>query len=233
MLGLEERRIEPEILDELAADDPRAIRSRADLRRINALMGNAPILASLVNAHGEPRAGARLVEFGAGDGHQTLRVARRLAKRWPDAHLTLLDINPSVAPQTARAIEALGWRVETLAADVFDWARRDGEPYDVAWANLVLHHFDDRGLADLLGALGRRARTVVAAETRRTVPSLVAAWGTALIGANDVSRHDAPASVRAGFRNGEIGALWTGETLHDVRRGPFTHAFAGRSPRRP
>ena len=235
--GLDRRRIVPEILDGLSADDPRAVRSRGDLRRINWLMGNASVIASLVNRHAEPRAGARFVEFGAGDGRQSLRVARRLAKRWPNASLTLLDINPSVSDATRRRIEGLGWRVEVVARDVFGWAgqgsdqgsEQGGEPFDAAWANLVLHHFDDDALAELLKALARRAQVVVAAETRRTIPSLLAAWGTALIGANDVSRHDALVSVRAGFRDGDLTALWPATALEDGRRGPFTQAFAGRA----
>ena len=233
MFGLEQRRIVPEILDELSADDPRAVRSRGDLQRINWLMGNAATITSLVNRHAEPRANARFVEFGAGDGQQSLRVARRLAKRWPDASLTLLDINPSVADVTRRRIEGLGWRVEVVARDVFDWAgegsEQGSEPFDAAWANLVLHHFEDDALGRLLEALARRARIVVAAETRRTAPSLLAAWGTGVIGANDVSRHDAPVSVRAGFRDGDLTALWPATALEDGRRGPFTQGFAGRS----
>ena len=44
------RRLEREWLDELPADDPRARRSRADLRRINAIMGNARIVASALKS---------------------------------------------------------------------------------------------------------------------------------------------------------------------------------------
>ena len=227
MFGLAERQLVPEILDALSPDDPRAKRSRADLRRINGLMGNARIIASLVNRHAEPRPGARFVEIGAGDGQQTLRVARRLAPQWPDAKLLLLDINPSVASDTQRAIEALGWSVEIVAADVFDWSGGDRASHDVAWVNLVLHHFERKDLERLMAALAARARVVVAAETRRTVPSLLAAWATALIGANDVTRHDAPASVRAGFRGRELAAAWPGPTVFEGLRPPFTHAFVG------
>ena len=227
MFGLAERRLTPEILDELPADDPRAVRSRADLKRINWLMGNARTVARLVNDHANPRPGARLVEIGAGDGHQSLRVARRLAPRWPNAALTLLDINPSVPDGITEAIEALGWSVEVRRADVHDWANEGGNPFDAAWVNLVLHHFEGAELRALMGALARRARTLIAAETRRTTPSLLAAWGTVLIGANDVSRHDAAVSVRAGFREGELGEAWPGATAFEGLRPPFTHAFAG------
>jgi len=40
----------PELLDELPPDDPRAVHSRGDLRRVNKLMGNADIVAGAVGA---------------------------------------------------------------------------------------------------------------------------------------------------------------------------------------
>jgi hypothetical protein len=49
------------------------------------------------------------------------------------------------------------------------------------------------------------------------------------IGCNDVSRHDAVASVRAGFSGRELSRLWPerdGWTLHEAPAWPFTHAFA-------
>ena len=39
------RIIEPELLDTLPPDDPRAVRSRRDLRRVNAWMRNHAIMA--------------------------------------------------------------------------------------------------------------------------------------------------------------------------------------------
>ena len=40
------RIVQPELLDELPPDDPRAMRSRRDLRRINAWMRNHAIMAA-------------------------------------------------------------------------------------------------------------------------------------------------------------------------------------------
>ena len=40
-----QRRVEPELLDELSANDPFAIQSRGDLQRVNAFMGNPRIMA--------------------------------------------------------------------------------------------------------------------------------------------------------------------------------------------
>jgi hypothetical protein len=52
-----------------------------------------------------------------------------------------------------------------------------------------------------------------------------------LIGCNDVTRHDAAISVRAGFRDGELSACWpiaAGWTLTEKRAPPFSHLFVAR-----
>ena len=170
-----------------------------------------------------------MLDLGAGDGHATLRLARRLARRHPRADLTLLDRAPAVAPATLELLGAVGWDARVAAVDVFDWlAAADGR-YDLVVTNLFLHHFDGAPLARLLALIAPRADLFVATEPLRTAPSLLASRLVGLIGANDVTRHDAPASVQAGFRDGELGALWPqvpGGWVSEGPRAPFTHAFA-------
>ena len=76
------RRVEPETLDQLTEDDPNAIRSRRDLRRINRIMGNLPILDSLLSAS-LLHAPSHIAELGAGDGSLLLRLAKRRARNGP------------------------------------------------------------------------------------------------------------------------------------------------------
>ena len=235
-----ERALVPELLDELPHDDPRAARSRVDLRRINWLMAQAPIMASLLRSHLPRRRPLRLLEIGAGDGTPAMRLARRLAPHLgPDTnvHVVLLDVAPGVRVDAMDAIRSLGWSVEAVTADAFAWLgrgeERSGRPFDAIISNLFLHHFEGEALRRLLTLVARRATLFAATEPRRDRPSLLAARLTALIGANDVTRHDAPASVRAGFTGNELGAAWRaaggGEVLREGRRGPFTHAFLARS----
>lgn len=235
---LTSRRLVPEILDGLAPDDPRARRSRGDLARINRVMRQAAIAASLVDRHLAAPGGRplRMLELGCGDGQAMLRVARRLAGRYPGTELTLLDRAPSVSDRTMEGFAALGWTVEVTRADAFDWLAAPAERHDLALANLFLHHFADAELARLLRAVASRAGLLIATEPLRTMPSLMASRLVALIGANDVTRHDAPASVRAGFRCEELGALWApvcGMVLEEASSLPFTHVFAGRSDSAP
>jgi len=65
-----------------------------------------------------PRA---IVDLGSGDGTFMLSVARRLASRWPDVKAILLDRQNIVGADVRAAFAALGWKVETVTADMFDF----------------------------------------------------------------------------------------------------------------
>src|SRR5439155_769898 len=122
------RALTPEILDFLAPDDPRAIHSRADLARINAVMGQSAIMAKALPRFPAPKL---LADLGAGD-------------------------------QRRSKLALMGY--------------------------------------GLVGALG----------------------------ANDVNRHDALASVQAGFRAKELSGLWPQDDTwicHEAAAFPFTHVF--------
>ncbi|RUT91515.1 methyltransferase domain-containing protein, partial [Mesorhizobium sp. USDA-HM6] len=196
MTALARRSLVPEILDRLAADDQRALRSRRDLARINALMFQAPIMASLMRKF-LPRPPGRILEIGAGDGTFMLKVARRMARDWQDMELTMLDRVGLVTPKLAADFAALGWTVKTITADVFDWAEEgEGRPFDAITVNLFLHHLDDDGLLRLFSLLRRKAPLILATEPLRAGLALAAARLLWAIGANDVTRHDATQSVR-------------------------------------
>ncbi len=224
------RQLVPEMLDALPPGDPRARASRADLRRINALMFNARIAASLIRAHATwpPR---DLVDLGCGDGIGALRLARALGPVEGAPRLVLLDMQPVVTEATRQALGGLGWRVEVAASDAGRWLTVQPGRIDLVVANLFLHHFEGAELRGLLDRLADRARHVVATEPLRTPLSYLAARAVGAIGANAVTRHDAPASVRAGFHGAELSRLWPGEVGFEGRRGPFTHGFAARGLR--
>ena len=221
------RHLEPEWLDELPPGDPRAIRSRADLRRVNAIMGNSRLLASVLKEKLAGQRPLRVADLGAGDGTLSAAVARRLGRS--RVRLTIVDRAPAVHGATLDELNALGWHATIAAADVFDFLGEPGEAFDAIFANLFLHHFDDARLGRLLGALGRRTRLLVACEPRRSALALAGSRLLWAIGCNDVTRHDAVASVRAGFRDGEISRLWPKDgawRIEERAAFPFSHLFS-------
>jgi hypothetical protein len=218
------RVLSSEILDVLAPDDPRAQRSRRDLVLINTLMCQSRIMAEALSAFPAPKL---IADLGGGDGRFMLRVARRLSERWPGVTIMIADRRAVVSAQTRACFARLGWRCESLTGDVLETLPLIRP--DIVTANLFLHHLDDAALMRLLGLVARHARAFAACEPWRSASALLGAHMVFALGANDVTRHDAVASVRAGFRGREISRLWP-QAAPDWRLSeravfPFTHLF--------
>ena len=215
-----QRVLEPEWLDALPPDDTRAQRSRADLRRVNRLMGNARHVA---RALGEA---TRVADLGAGDGSFMHSVAKRLAR--PGVEVVLVD---RAAAMDAERFAPLQWKAASVVEDVYAFLSRPGPRFDAMVANLFLHHFETERLRRLLELIARRTQLFVACEPRRCGLALRASGLLGLIGCNDVTRHDALVSVRAGFRDHELSALWPrhdGWLLAEGAARPFGHIFVAR-----
>jgi hypothetical protein len=192
-----QRVVEPEILDGLAHDDPEAIRSRRDLRLVHFLMGNESCLLRVLRRYAaEVKSG--ICEWGAGDG----ACAVRMARAFPGATITALDLAPRPAGLDPRIV----WQQGDLLAG---GAGTDG---GILVANMFLHHFD-RPQLQRLGEMCRGFRVLLFNEPDRTRLALL--WSALLwplVGR--VTRHDMPASIRAGFRRGELTA-WLGLQADD------------------
>jgi len=230
------RRVEPELLDGLAADDPQARRSRGDLQRIHRAMATLPIVERALDrgtSGFEPRT---LLELGAGDGSLMLRLAQKRAVSWPNVRVTLLDRLNLVAPQTLNGIREAGWTPTVVAMDVFDWlAQRDHSRWDVVLANLFVHHFASDELQRLLAGIAARTGVFLCCEPRRSALALAGSHMVGLLGAGPVTRRDAVSSVQAGFRARELSSLWpNGQdwVVSEFSAGLFSHCFlAGRKER--
>jgi hypothetical protein len=219
------RRVEPELLDALAPDDPRALRARRDLHRVNAVMLQPGIMRSLLRRHA-PEPPARLIDLGGGDGRFMLAVARGLG--WRGVTLTVVDRHPALSEATHAAFAALGWRLETVAADAREFLEATpAQGAGAVTANLFLHHFPDDHLRRLLAAAARTAPLFAACEPRRGALPLLGSRLLWTLGCGPVTRYDAPVSVRAGFRGRELSDLWPqpGWLRQEHAARLFTHCF--------
>jgi hypothetical protein len=140
--------------------------------------------------------------------------------------LVILDRQNIVTEKTRAEFAALDWHCENLQGDIFETLPQI-EP-DIVTANLFLHHLDDAALRRLLVLVASRSRAFVACEPRRSAFALLGARLVFALGANDVTRHDAVASVKAGFRDMELSMLWPRERRW-IRREhgefPFSQLF--------
>ncbi|MEO7242013.1 MAG: methyltransferase domain-containing protein [Variovorax sp.] len=237
------RRVEPEMLDELAQEDPAAQRSRRDLQRIHRAMGTASILRRAFgklptsSQHGDGHSRRlRVLELGAGDGTLLVGVARARLPAWQAVDLTLLDRQHLLDEETVARYAAQGWSARAQVVDVMAWARDAHEAHgearrwDLIVANLFLHHFEAPALTLLLRAIASRTDHFIACEPRRSRVALAGSHLVGVIGANAVTRQDAVLSVRAGFRGQELTQLWSalglaGWSLSEGPAGLFSHCF--------
>jgi hypothetical protein len=222
----------PELLDALPPQDQSALRSRRDLRRINAWMRHPRIMADLLEKYLVKQDVHQIVELGAGDGHFLLSVARRLQGQWPGAQATLVDRLDVLDPQTRGDFKHLGWHVHAEIAEASEWLRQTSpKATEVVISNLFLHQLQTEQLAELLRLAARSARVVIALEPRRSwLPRLCGRllWVT---GCGPVTCHDGPISIRAGFAGSELSALWPDKKNWElVERpvDPFSHLFIAR-----
>ncbi|HJR54985.1 MAG TPA: hypothetical protein VJ798_00260 [Rhizomicrobium sp.] len=219
------RRLEAELLDHLPAGDPAAMASRRDLARINLVMRAPAIMAAALSRFPPPKL---LLDLGGGDGRFLLRVARQLPE-WRGITALVADRQAILDEATQDAFLPLGWRCELRQADIFETLAR-ADTGALVMANLFLHHLDDAELKRLFALLAARADGLVACEPRRGPFCLLASHMVAALGANHVTRHDAAASVRAGFTGRELTLLWpsAGWTLEERHALPFSHLFTAR-----
>ena len=186
------RRVEPELLETYPADHPDAVRGRADLRLINAVMGNHRWIVRTLRRVCQPD--WRITEIGAGDGTLSLRLAR--AGVCPVSHLHAFDL----APRPANWPTAADW----TQGDLLRHPLPDSE---VLVANLFLHHLQDDTLRDLGARLPSTARVFIAVEpSRRRWHTYSGRLLCSVARLHTITRHDMQVSLRAGFRAGELPA---------------------------
>ncbi|MGA7039851.1 MAG: methyltransferase domain-containing protein [Pseudolabrys sp.] len=225
------RNVEPELADHIPGDDPRALRFRRDLSRLNALTMTDRVMARTLLKHWGSVAPREIVDLGAGDGTFMLRVAQRLAPRWRDVTVKLVDQQDIVGAHARDGFAAVHWNIQTVPADVFEFLQKMQLNVDIVIANGFLHHFTAERLTRLLSLAAGRAKLIVAGEPRRTHFAREVSRFVWLLGCGDVIRHDVLASIRAGFVRKEISASWPtrdGWVVEERDAGPFWHTFAAR-----
>jgi hypothetical protein len=183
------RVIIPEILDSLNPSDPRAIRSRRDLRWIDLYLGNSRWIVRQLKTQTPPP--AQIIEIGAGEGD----LCRKAQASLPSSTVTGLDLiqRPTNLPVS----------IQWIGGDFFQTLPHTNA--DACVGSLILHHFSDEALREL-GARLQSFRSLTFCEPLRSrLPLFLSKLSAAFM--SEVTRHDMPASIRAGFRPGELPAL--------------------------
>jgi ubiquinone/menaquinone biosynthesis C-methylase UbiE len=195
-----------ELLDTGEAPPAEVARSLADLRRINRWLGGRRVLLQIlkqeVRRSGLPQ--FSFLDVGAGSGD----LAEAVLARFPAARAVLCDLKPQHLPG------APGLKV-AAAAGHLPFCDRS---FDFVSASLLLHQLRDDDVIRVLRSFRRIARRAVLINDleRHWLPLLFIRLTGAVFARSRLTRHDAPASVRQGFRPEELQRLARAAGFHDL-----------------
>lgn len=223
------RTIEPEILDELPANDPRAVASRRDLRRLNYWLNHHRLVKNSILKAFPADLPHTLVEIGSGDGRFASQTLSYLDEAWPvdgTRDIYLVDRQTQADPGLRGQFEEYGWNAHSVQADIFDWLPKQ-QAFDCIIANLFLHHFEPVKLLSLFEMIAAHTKVFIACEPRRCRTALIGGYVLVYATCSSVTRHDAIVSIRAGFKDNELTRLWPmqGWTLRESEEGIASHLF--------
>jgi SAM-dependent methyltransferase len=218
-------------LDAERMDDPKIsiAEMKAALRdvdRVNRYLGGWRGSARLLaRATGSSRR-ISLLDVGAGSGG-TARFLSAWARRHRlSLRTTLVDLHPVVC-RIARSNAHAGSNAHAVVVrgNALRLPFRD-RAFDIAHASLVLHHFRPEDIAHILGEMRRVSRRAVLINDLERRPAALHAIRmlVSAFSRSEIVKHDAPLSVRRGFRVREMEAWrkWNGfESLEIARSFPY------------
>jgi ubiquinone/menaquinone biosynthesis C-methylase UbiE len=171
-------------------------------------------LRPLVKKHRGRSEPLRIIDLGAGGGDLAARLVRWSDRQGAPLRVTALDANLHAVHRARRTLDRrlpdyLRARVQVEEGDALALAVPDAH-FDAATALLVMHHFDAPRAADLLREMHRVSRRGLVVSDLHRHPAAylgVKALAKARPGTSAMFAHDAPLSVRRGYRRSELRAL--------------------------
>ncbi len=195
-----QRRVVPELLDDDLGTPEEIARSLRDLRHINNWFGGTQTTTSLLRTVAALAGTEKLslLEIGSGVGDVPLSAKCSLKKEGITLTVTLLDRRWTHLPAGS---------LDSVCGDAMRLPFRDNA-FDVVSCSLFAHHFDPEPLRLLIAEASRVAREAVLINDliRSRLHLLLVYFGLPLFRSR-ITRHDAPASVRAAYTVPEMQSL--------------------------
>jgi SAM-dependent methyltransferase len=175
-------------------------------------------------AHRGRSGSLHLLDVGAGGGDLAARLVRWADGQGAPMEVTALDANPHAVRHARAALDRrlpayLRARVRVEEGDALALPFASDQ-FDAATALLVMHHFDAPAATDLLREMDRvSARGLVVSDLHRHAAAYLGVKALAKMrpGASAMFAHDAPLSVRRGYRRPELRALADRAGLPDAQ----------------
>lgn len=206
--NLQQRSANFELMDDLTIGGTELREALRQLQVINAVLGAArPTLEGVARfwrTAGKPAA-LTVLDVGAGSGDLSRALLGWADRNGVRMQLVLVDINPETCAAAAHAHRGEP-RVAVVCSDLLQLALR---PVDMVTAALFTHHFSQGQLPTVYRAMVSAARHgVVVNDLHRHWLAWAAIWlATQILSRNRMIRHDAPLSVRRGFRATDLQQL--------------------------
>lgn len=206
--GLDQRRLEPEVMDDPALDPVRHRHALDGLARLNAWsVSDRAIFRPVLKLSRELGRPIRLLDVACGGGDLITRLSRRARRAGIELRPTGCDVSHLALDVAADRTRRAGVEARFLRRDVI----RDGLPegFDAVVCTLFLHHLEDAAAVGLLRAIDRaRPRMAIVQDLRRTRPGALLAFGASqALTRSPVVHNDALLSVGAAFTRPEVARL--------------------------
>lgn len=202
------RHLAEELMDDPALERAELRGALRALSRVHRLSGTGVRLRRVLDEvwKAASRRPLRIIDVACGGGDAALDAARWARRAGAELEVVAFDRSPEALQVVRERARRRGLTLTCVEGD----ARHglpDG-PFDVAFSSLFLHHLDDGGVVSVLEGCVSAARRVFVEDLRRTRTGLLLAHLTLrLVSRSRVAWHDGPASVRAGWRRGELATL--------------------------
>jgi len=210
---LEKRTRGPEMMDDASIRDDRLTRALHNIQATNRWLGGHAASTAYFDPLFRRHSTLQVLDVGAGLGDVAAHLVRRGQSLGCHVRVRAVDNNPTTVHYAQGWLDArLAPALRSLVSvEVGDATALDPAEYevDVAHAALFLHHFYGNRLRRIVRIMNRCARCgIVINDLHRHPLAYVGIWVlTRLLPVSPMYRHDAPLSVRRGFRRSELLAL--------------------------
>lgn len=209
-------------MDDMSITDHRLYEALRDLRWTNRLLGGYAstrrVLAPVMDRHSR----LRILDVGTGGGDSLVDLVRFGHSRGCRVEAVGIDLNPGAVEYAQRYLdqhlsERMRQRITVETGDALKLSY-DDDSFDVALSSLFLHHFDEAQSARVVGEMARVSRKGVLVNDlhRHPLAYLGVLLLSRLLPASDMYRHDAPLSVRRGFRRRELASIASRAGIQDI-----------------
>jgi len=199
MLNIRQRSREPEILDDLELEGNDLTANLRELGKVNRLLGGHQIAVKSVKeiAKDVGKKNWRIADLGCGGGDTLAALASDPGLKNLQLELVGLDANQT-AVNFASEETAEHKNIQFECADLFKpWPEMQ---FDIVLFNLVLHHFSDEEIVELLTRAAKNSRFIVINDLQGNwIPYHLFRMTSRILRFSHISRHDGKLSVKKSF----------------------------------